>query len=384
MAEEEEVAAEQEAGESVDGDGPFETDVKKPASPLRDGREEDETERMGRKSKRKRVKSREPAREEIEAAVDLLVHGVPAEDFDPMTLKYCVQDLMNMKRDAVSSKRYVDADFYAQLIKQIHKALDISNFSKQCTQHLTDLIEKRADAENKLEACIEMWGNLFEEFESTVDAKRKTLNDLQNQELEEFDASRPAELPPQYLKHSIEYVLLRKRENILLKLEDYLSAEQVRKMADRIESKELSHQHVRLQDDLERRRNALIEKHGQQFEAFAIWLNCRRHELLRKRANEVEALEKRFQHYTAMIERIEKKGLPPNPTSGFTTNMVSRKESVKAVRAAAQSELEKDAQRRQNGEKQSVTVYRPTSAVMIMNSPVLRGVQGGDSEKQED
>jgi hypothetical protein len=174
---------------------------------------------------------------------------------------------------------------------------------------------------------------------------------------------------------------VKKKESLLLGLEEFLIAENVRRDADRLEEAELSNQHVKLQDDLERRRNVIVEKHTQQFGAFALWLNTRRHELLRKRESELSALNKRLKHYQVLIERIEKKGLPPNPNTGFTTNMVSRKEGVKAVRAAAQNQLELEAQRRQAGDKRSVVVDRPASAVWIMNSPVLR--KGGIEEPQE-
>jgi hypothetical protein len=388
----EETAPEEETTAEID-DGPFETDVKKPASPEigdrekkeenpedLEGAQDEEEEKKVEKKRVRKSKRKEPAKEEIDAAVDLMVHGVPPEDFDPVTLQYCIGELMGLKRQSVVAKNYVEADFYAQLIKTARRAVDISNFSAQCSQRLGDLIEKRADAQDNHDAAVDMWHGLFEEFEQTVDAKFKSLSDQQSKELEEFDGSRPEGLPLGYLKHSMQYLLLRQRETRLLALEEFLMADAVRQQADRLEKQELSNQHVKLQDDMERRRNILIEKHTQQFEVFAVWLNSRRHELLRKREVELSALDKRLKHYSALVERIEKKGLPPNPNTGFTTTRVSRKEGVKAVRAAAQTQLEKEAARRQGGDKKSVTALRPTSAVMIMNSPVLKGVQYDEPE----
>ena len=41
----------------------------------------------------KKRKADQPPQEEIDAALDLLLHGVPTEDFDPVTLKCCITEL---------------------------------------------------------------------------------------------------------------------------------------------------------------------------------------------------------------------------------------------------------------------------------------------------
>lgn len=44
--------------------------------------------------------------------MDLLLHGVPPDDFDPGTLRFCIEE----------SKNYIEADRDAQLIKQLTKS----------------------------------------------------------------------------------------------------------------------------------------------------------------------------------------------------------------------------------------------------------------------
>jgi hypothetical protein len=309
-----------------------------------------------------------PPAEEIEAALDLLLHGVPPEDFDPVTLRCCMDELAKLKKEAVAHKNYLDADRYAQLIKQSQKACDVSTFSALCTGQLGYFMDKQADAQEKVDEANGQWDETFQQFEEMVNAKMAELTDNQNSELDAFDASRPDDLPVKYVKHSVEYVALRKRERLLIRNEDYVTADAVKQKADALEAEELTSQHLKLQDDLQRQRNAIIEKHSQQFDAFAIWLNSKRRDMIRARMKDLEGPLRRLDHYTRLVERIEKKGLPPNPYHGFTTNRVSRKESIKAVRTAAQTPMDRDPAKAKPREKPVIPGFRPTSAMRIVGS----------------
>ena len=199
-----------------------------------------------------------------------------------------------------------------------------------------------------------------------IDSKMQALTEQQTRELEEFDSKMPDDLPPKYVKHSVQYVLMRKKEKLLIRNEDYLTAENVKQQADALEQEELTKQHMKLQDDLQTQRNALIQKHNQQYEAFALWMNTRRHEMLAYRDKDLEGPVRRLEHYTRLVDRIEKRGLPPNPLYGYTTNRVSRKESIKAVRTAAQTPIERDPHQHKPREKPVIPSYRPSSAMKQM------------------
>jgi hypothetical protein len=51
-----------------------------------------------------------PPSDEMEAALDLLFHGVPPEDFDPTILKFCIERLTALKVDAIQERNYLEAD----------------------------------------------------------------------------------------------------------------------------------------------------------------------------------------------------------------------------------------------------------------------------------
>jgi hypothetical protein len=313
-----------------------------------------------------------PPQEEIDAAMDLLLHGVPPDDFDPSTLRFCIEELVALKKNAIDAKNYIEADHYAQLIKHSQKAADVSNFSIQCTHKLAYFQEKYADAQDKVDETNETWSKVFSEFEEMIDAKMQELIDSQNQELEEFDRLRPDELPAKYNKHSVEYNALRKRERLLILNEDFLVANVVKSQADILEADERTGQHIKLQDDLQRQRNAIIEKHSQQFNAFATWLNGKRAEMVRARTLDLEGPKRRLNHYARLVERIERHGIPPNPFYGFTANRVSRKESIKALRLAAQAPMERDPSKAKPRDRGPIPGFRPTTAIWLAISPPIK------------
>lgn len=313
--------------------------------------------------KKKAQEPDDPPQQEIDAALDLILHNTPPDEFDPQTLRCCIKQLNQLKKDAVANKNYREANHYAEIIKASQKAADIHGFTTQCAQKLGYLEEMQADAQEKVDEIHNAWVQRFQEFEELIDSKMQALTDSQTKELEEFDKNMPSELPAKYKKHSNEYALMRKKEDLLIKNEDYLAADTIKKKADQLEKEELIKQHMKFQDDLQVERNALIKKHNQQYEAFALWMNTRRHEMLSYRDTDLEGPLKRLEHYTKLVERIKKNGLPPNPLYGYTTNRVSRKESIKAVRTAAQTPMERNTSNRKPRDNLGTSSYRPKSGM---------------------
>jgi hypothetical protein len=281
-----------------------------------------------------------------------------------------------LKAESVREKNYLEADYYAQLIKQSQKAVDLGNFSSQCTGKLGYFMQKQADAQDMVDETNARWEQLFREFEETADAKLRDLTDAQNAELDEFDRGRPADLPAKYVKHSVEYVALRKQERLLVRNQDYVTADVVKQRADVLEAEELTSQHMRLQDDLQRQRNAIVEKHSQQFNAFAGWLNAKRHEMVRARARDLQGPLRRLNHYSRLVETIERRVIPPNPTYGFTTHRVSRQESIRALRIAAQAPVERPGARPRQREIPPLG-FRPPSAMKGAGGTPVRPVRKG-------
>jgi hypothetical protein len=288
---------------------------------------------------------------------------VPPEDFDPPTLRQCQQELLTLKRDSVANKRYLEADFYANLFKQCQRAADVSRFSDCCSEQLSYFLEKESDARAKLAETNQLWHDVFRDFESAVDEKIANLEAAQARELAEFDAQRPADLPARYNRPSAELLALRKRERLLVLNEEFVAAEGARQAADALEQRERTGQHLRMQDDLERRRRAIEERHAQQLAAFAVWLGARRHEMQRARSQDLDGPVRRLKHYQAVVERIQTRGLAPNPNLGFTTNRVSQRESLKVLRALLQTPIKQEPTKVKPRGRQPIPFYRPPSTV---------------------
>ena len=194
--------------------------------------------------------------------------------------------------------------------------------------------------------------------------------------MDEFDRNNPEELPPKYRKHSTEYITLRKKQKTLARNHDFASAEIVKRQADKLEAFEERRQLEKLQSDLQFKRDMLIDKHNKQIEKFAQWVTERRNMLLNNREKQMQGSIRRLDHYTMLVNNIEKSGLPPNPTNGMTTNRVSRNESIRAVRNAAASPFTRTSN---NGTKRQSLPhqYRPQSSVSIRKTPIITPVKNG-------
>jgi hypothetical protein len=138
----------------------------------------------------------EATMEEINAAIDLLKHGVTPSDIDVRVLKYCVQKMNANRKTAVSKKKYLEAEEWARLIELASKATEINDYTEHCVTALSDLITKRNLAGETLEELTQKWKVQFEEFEEMVEQRKKDLYAEHEREISEFDATIPDELPP--------------------------------------------------------------------------------------------------------------------------------------------------------------------------------------------
>ena len=309
------------------------------------------------------INSYEPPDEEVDAALYLIQQGAsPQDGFDQATLRAVVKKLSIEKNQASVEKDYLRAEKCSRLIKVISKAADVADFSSQAATTISELLEKKEDSQCIVDEINAKWDKTFEEFELVVQEKSKELLSKHTQQLDEFDASIPDTLPPQFQKHSPEYLLLRKKEKLLAKNQEFVEAQKLKKKADKLESDENMVQFMKHREDFQFRRNKLIEQQNKQFELFADWVNTKRHQMLNGREKEMEGPIKRLDHYSQIIETLEKKGLPPNPVHGFTTNRVNRKESIRAVRTAAMTPLNRLSGKRKSREE-PLYQFRPTSAL---------------------
>ncbi|EAX94090.1 hypothetical protein TVAG_195520 [Trichomonas vaginalis G3] len=316
--------------------------------------------------------------DDIQAAVDLIIDGANPEDFDQEVLNEVVKRLTSLRIDAKNNKRYQDAENYRQLIANCNKAADIAGFSKQCVNTFQDYANKEADALTALEELDQKWNEEFRQFEEVIEEKKNQLKQQHTKELEDFDNNLPETLPGKYHKHSVEYILLRKKEASLARNQQYKEAQKVKRTADRLEKLEDAAQLEKLQEDLQFQRENIILKHNRQIELFAQWVTERRNQMLIHRDKDMQGRVKRLEHYRMLVTNLEKKGLPPNPTYGYTTNRVSRKESIMAVRTAASTPIDRSTMKSKREDlplqyrpQSSLSLSRGSSKLSTRKSPVI-------------
>ena len=296
----------------------------------------------------------------VDQATNEILDGAdPNEGYDYKLLRAVTKRFYEMKNKAQQERRYLDAQEYTKHMKSTQKAADVGEFTQHCVTKLNGLIDKEMDAQQQLDELNEKWENEFREFEEVIEEKKQALIEQHTQELNEFDNSIPSELPPKYLKHSPEYIQMRKTENSLARNQRFTEAEAMKRKADRLEEIEIQKQMEKLQADVIFQREALIQRQNRQVDLFAQWVAERRHQLLKARDRDMEGRAIRLDHYNKLVYNIEKKGLPPNRSTGFSTNRVSRKESIRAVRTASTVPRTPTTRKREELPLQ----YRPQSAI---------------------
>ena len=345
-------------------------------------KEEDNDDKQNQETQAEEEEEEDIPEEEVEAALELILDGAdPAQDFEPRILKKVVVKLTDLKNAAHQEENYVDAEAYSQLMKRCQKAVDLATFTDQCVKELDKYRGKQNDAQMVIDELNNYWDNEFKDFEDVIEEKKGQLIQQHTKELDDFDQNIPTELPAKYQKHSPEYIVLRRKQRALARNQEFVEAERIKRQADKLERVENTKQLKKLQEDLQFQRDMLIDKQNRQVERFAQWVTERRNLMLTLRDKQMQGSINRLNHYTMVVNNIEKHGLPPNPTNGFTTNRVSREESIRAVRTAAATPLSRSTTTpsRKGGLPFS---YRPQSSVTKRKSQIITPVSKKNGRKK--
>jgi hypothetical protein len=127
---------------------------------------------------------------------------------------------------------------------------------------------------------------------------------------------------------------LRKKEEMLAKNAEYIRAELLKRKADYIQRIEVDEMWNAFDDDLLRKRNLILRCHQLQLDDFLIWVNTRRHEMLKNRDLEMEGPMKRYHFLTREIDNISKNGLVPKTLNGQKPKRIPKKDAIKAANEA--------------------------------------------------
>lgn len=273
--------------------------------------------------------------DQVNTAVELLLEGAdPMRGFDVEILREAVKELNRLKIEKHTRREYLEAEHIARIQKSAQKAVDNTDFLNSCAVRMVDLFSKVEDAQNVVDTLNLEWDDEFRKLEEIIEAKTKELHTQHLAELNVFDSNIPTVLPAKYMKHSTQYFRIRHLEESLARNGEYVEANKYKIQADKLEEVENTKQFMKLQDDLQNSRNALVDKQNKQFALFTQWVNKKRHMMLLARQKAMEGPERRLRHYINLVADREQNGVAPNPNLGFSTNRVSKKDSFKVVREA--------------------------------------------------
>ena len=297
----------------------------------------------------------------ISYVVDSLLNlDASPSDFSTEILTQALPRIKAAKLECVKDKNYIMADKVKKIQQEVSHAITVSHFTQQCNNKVQSIIEKQDLAQRDLDLIVEEWDRRYEELENQIDIKKRKLYFEQQTELQKFEISAEYQLNNIKYKPSPKTLSIRKKEDGLVKNENYLEAEKVKRKAEKLETEQEEICKMRLTSDIEFNRKSLCDRQKAQFQIIEQWAEERRKDYAKARDIEVQAAQKRVQNYEKMLLNINKKGISPNPNLGFTTNIISKKEALKTSKKIETRPISKlTAPVKSNRKKLSVMCYRP-------------------------
>ncbi|KAK8892091.1 hypothetical protein M9Y10_029313 [Tritrichomonas musculus] len=294
----------------------------------------------------------------------LLNYDTSPNDFPPEVLDQALPLIKATKLDYVKEKNYIMADKVKKIQNEVSHAITLAHFSQQCSNQIQSILEKQMTAQNDLDLITKEWDNRYEELENQIDIKKRQLYFELNSEMQKFEMEAEYQLKNVKYKPSPQTLSIRKKEDGLVKNENYLEAEKIKRKAERLESQQGERCKSRLMSDIEFNRKSLFDKQNNQFQIIEQWAEERRKDYDKAREIEVQAALRRVQYYDKMLLNINQKGFSPNPNLGFTTINISKKEAFKATKRIDTQSLSKmTSPIKTKRKKISALCYRPAVSV---------------------
>jgi hypothetical protein len=243
-----------------------------------------------------------------EEIIDELVHGRPSETVDGARLNSILPRLKERRDFTVSGGDYRTSQKLEDLIHEVNqRQLEHTYSDLKFTRFATLELQLR-NAKQELENAEQFWKDHIEAFNAVKSEAETSLEEKHRQQLEDYDASFPDLLPPNFRKMSVHVLQLREQEKHLVLTHRYEEAIPFHDRSDKMETNELDQQRDRFEGSFDTQRQLLLETQEAQF--YCLLKNFDRKWVQLERAKEAE-LSARAQLVANLERRIEKMRYAP-------------------------------------------------------------------------
>lgn len=209
--------------------------------------------------------------------MDMAQRMLEGEDLDKFSLNElnrAVKAIKNIQQDSIKHGEYKIAQRCEDVYRQIQAKLKKEHFIMTREMKDDDLIDRLNTATDEFNETNQKAENILTTFEKRRADALEALDAKHKQELEQFDQNHTYDkMLPKFAKYSQNYLNLKFRERSLVSSKRFIEAEALNKLAKKIQEEE-------------------DQQHRENWDNF---VSIERNKLLQKQANQMSALNDKFE-----------------------------------------------------------------------------------------
>ena len=233
-------------------------------------------------------------------------------------LKSIVAQLQYLQEKHSKNQEYPEAQHVQRILRTAENKLKIEQNRKSSAVDIKDTVIKQQELQAIINKFMKDWNEHYQYFMDTTERELNTLEKQQKDELERFDESLPKSLLPKYRKQSIALIEMRDKERALALNKRYLAAEKMKNKADEAEAEEELKNIKTMQEDFDKKRGKIIQKHKEQKRVFLQHVEATRTKMIYQRDQLLDGYKKRMKLIDGNIKALQDEGkLTENDMNNF-------------------------------------------------------------------
>jgi hypothetical protein len=215
-----------------------------------------------------------------------------------------ISQLMGLRRAAMRSGEYREAQKYHQLLLSLSERVQEAATSRSSERQSRKKVAKRDELRAIVDRIEADWNANFDEFLEATRAQAEQLRRQHEAELAKLDAERPDSQTPRHRPVTRQLAELREKERAFALTGQFADAQRVKGKAERVERIESEKQAEAMHMDFERRRQRLVANQKQEMTVFFTHVEATRLRMVKQRDQLVDGHLRRLRKLDIAIGQL--------------------------------------------------------------------------------
>ena len=266
-------------------------------------REEYELRKAKREEERRKMKHIF-TKKEISDGVDLALSGcfdqIDEKMFKPLTAELRKLHKVALKRDDLNL-----ATLYDKAARKIISIGNNNKYGELANAKVQEYDEKVQIMKKELKILEDNWYSKIREAKMACDEEVRNLNKEAQLRMAQFEEQLNNELPSQYKKYSSAYLNLRKKEQALMSMKNYVEANDIKNYADSIQVKEDKEFRERYESEIEMKKKDCLKKIQDKINVRVENMELQLFQMQRESEREIEQAQRALKRYEMHQQEAE-------------------------------------------------------------------------------